>query len=108
MRYINSHYITDIAYMYAILVRKCKHPIAVLTCECSDVFAGRHVVHADDVLRAVGAEHVLRTECRTQSHDVVIDRDGGDERWARVRQPGGQRNDQWQRVRVAPFHALLH
>jgi len=66
------------------------------------------MVHTDDVLGTVGTEHVLGTDGRTQSHDVVADRDGRDERRARVRQPGGQRHDQRQSVRVAPFHALLH
>jgi len=79
-----------------------------LTCEGADTLAGRYMVHADGVLRAVGAEHVLRTDRRTQSDDVVADRDGRDERRTRIRQPRRQWYDQRQRVRIAPLHALLH
>jgi len=78
------------------------------TGEGANVLAGRHVVHAEGVLRAVRTEDVLGADGRRQAdHVVVADCDGGDEGRTWVRQPGGQRDDQRQSVRVAPLHTLL-
>ena len=82
----------------------------VYTGERADVFAGRDVIHADGVPVAVGTEHVLGADGRRQPDHLVIivqDRHGRHQGRARVRQPGGQRHDKRQRVRVAPLHALL-
>ena len=79
------------------------------TGERADVFAGRDVIHADGVPVAVGTEHVLGADGRRQPHHLVVivqDRHGRHQGRAGVRQPGGQRHDKRQRVRVAPLHAL--